>query len=542
MHRLRRLKFWALAAVVVMAAGCAAVPPSSTSSASSSWSTDASATALGQNPSAIQQGPLATPPDAAQIARDDAMEMQAAKQATDHADVLYTNIWQRIRAGFAIPDMDGPAMVPYVNQAVQWYSTRPDYVARMTERSRKYLYYIVQEVERRHLPTELALLPFVESAFNPDAMSSAKASGMWQFIPSTGKHFKLKQTMFQDDRRDVMASTKAALDYLTKLHTMFGNWQLALAAYNWGEGGVQRAMTYNQAKGLPVSYGALNMPIETRNYYPKLQAVKDIIADPAKYGINLPDVPDHPYFKPVTITQDIDVDLAAKLANMTVREFRSLNPSYNKPVILAATKPQILLPYDNATAFEQAVADYRGALSTWTTYRVPVTATPFQLARNLHLTEATLRDVNNIPLRTLVKAGSTLLIPKPPQDDRNVSRHAVENAVLALAPDIPPGRRQRLIAGPNDTPFTVAHRYGLSPAEVAQWNHIAEGGRFRPRSIIIVYSRRPVFKQHELILAQRDKRRIVRVADRRKITRTTKRSLRYSIHTSFRHDLKVAQR
>ena len=150
MHRLRRLKFWALAAVVVMAAGCAAVPPSSTSSASSSWSTDTSATALGQNPSAIQQGPLATPPDAAQIARDDAMEMQAAKQAADHADVLYSNIWQRIRAGFAIPDMDGPAMVPYVNQAVQWYSTRPDYVARMTERSRKYLYYIVQEVERRH--------------------------------------------------------------------------------------------------------------------------------------------------------------------------------------------------------------------------------------------------------------------------------------------------------------------------------------------------------------------------------------------------------
>jgi membrane-bound lytic murein transglycosylase D len=534
-----------------MAAGCAAIPHSSNSSASNSasdsptsaspGSADTSAAAPGQNATTAQT-PIATAPDAAQIARDEAMEMQAATQAADHATVLYTNIWQRIRAGFAIPNMDGPSMDPYVAQAVQWYGTRPDYIARMTERSRKYLYYILQEVQRRHLPTELALLPFVESAFNPDAMSTAQASGMWQFIPSTGKHFNLKQTMFQDDRRDVMASTKAALDYLTKLHGMFGNWQLALAAYNWGEGGVQRAIAANQAKGLPITYGALNMPAETRNYYPKLQAVKDIIADPAKYGITLPDVPDHPYFKPVTITQDIDVNLAAKLADMTVREFRSLNPSYNKPVILAATKPKILLPYDNATTFEQAVANYQGPLSTWTTYVVRSTTTPFQLARNLHLAEATLRDVNNIPQRILVKAGSTLLIPKPPQDNQNVSKHAVENAVLAFAPDIPPGRRQRLIAGPYDTPFTVAHRYGLSPAEVAQWNHVAESGRFRPHSVIVVYSRRPVFKQHERILAQRDRRRIVRVADRRKIVRTTKRSLRYSIHPSFRHDLKVAQR
>lgn len=535
MHRLRRLKLFLLAAAVMSAAGCAAVPPSSPSASTTSPATNSAVTAAPE--SAAAQAPVATPPNAEQIARDEAMEMQAAQQAADHAEVLYANIWQRIRAGFAIPNMDGPAMQPYVQQAVQWYTTRPDYVARMTERSRKYLYYIVQEVQRRHLPTELALLPFVESAFNPDALSSARASGMWQFIPSTGKHFNLQQNMFQDDRRDIMASTKAALDYLTKLHDMFGDWRLALAAYNWGEGGVQRAIAANQARALPISYGALNMPAETRNYYPKLQAIKDIIADPAKYGITLPDVPDHPYFKPVTITQDIDVTLAAKLAGITVKEFRSLNPAYKKPVILAATKPRILLPYDNANAFEQAVSDYTGQLSTWTTYVVHATSTPYQIARRLHLAEATLRDVNDIPPRKLVRAGSTLLIPRPPQDDRDVSKHTVENAVLALAPDIPPGRRQRLIAGPYDTPRTVARRYGLSALEVARWNHIAEDGRFRPRSVIVVYSKRPVFKQHEQLVAERDRRRKPSVAKRRVVKRT----LHDVARNSYRRDVKVAQ-
>lgn len=535
MHRLRRLKFWLLAAVVMTAAGCAAVPPSSSNASPPSPPANTAST-VAQEPAAAPV-PVATPATPEQIARDEAMEMQAAQKAADHAAVLYANIWQRIRAGFAIPDMDGPAMQPYVQQAVQWYTTRPDYVARMTERSRKYLYYIVQEVQRRHMPTELALLPFVESAFNPDAMSSARASGMWQFIPSTGKHFNLKQNMFQDDRRDILASTNAALDYLTKLHDMFGDWRLALAAYNWGEGGVQRAIAANQAKALPISYGALRMPAETRNYYPKLQAIKDIISDPEKYGISLPDVPDHPYFKPVTITQDIDVTLAAKLADMTVKEFRSLNPAYKKPVILAATKPKILLPYDNANAFEQAVSDYTGQLSTWTTYVVHATSTPYQIARKLHLAEATLRDVNDIPPRRLVRAGSTLLVPRPAHDDRDVSKHTVENAVLALAPDVPPGRRQRLIAGPYDTPRTVARRYGLSPLEVARWNHIAENGRFRPHSIIVVYSKRPVFKQHEELLARRDKRHKPSIAKRR----GSKRTLHLAAQNAYKHDVTVAQ-
>ena len=494
MHRLRGLRFLALAAVLMSAAGCATAPSSTQATAAATTAAAPAAAASAAHGAdatpeltlSVDTPDTATASDA-QAQDDNAADLQAALEAADNTNVHYADIWQRVRAGFGIPDMDGPGMQRYVQQAVQWYSTKPDYVARMTMRSRKYLYYILQEVQKRHLPTELALLPFVESAFNPDALSSAQASGMWQFIPSTGKHYHLRQTIFQDGRRDVLASTKAALDYLTKLHDMFGDWQLALAAYNWGEGGLQRAIAYNEAHDLPVDYADLRMPAETRNYYPKLQAVKDIIADPAKYGITLPDVPDHPYFKPVPITQDIDVALAARLAGISVDEFRALNPAYRKPVILAATHPRVLLPYDNATAFEQALTAYSGPLASWTTYTVSRTASPQQLARELHLSEATLRSVNTIPGRILIKAGSTLLVPRPPQDDRNVSARVAENAMLALAPVPPAGRRVRLRAWRGDTPRSVARRYHLSPLEVAHWNHMREGERFRPRALLVVY-------------------------------------------------------
>ena len=185
-------------------------------------------------------------------------------------------LWERIRRGFAMPDLQSDL----VTDREQWYASRPDYIQRMTERSSKYLFHIVEELERRQMPTELALLPFIESAFNPQAVSSAKAAGMWQFMPATGKYFNLKQNAFRDDRRDVLASTRAALDYLQKLYGMFGDWHLALAAYNWGEGSVGRAIARNQKAGLGTGYMDLNMPAETRLYVPKLQAVKNIVANP----------------------------------------------------------------------------------------------------------------------------------------------------------------------------------------------------------------------------------------------------------------------
>src|SRR5690606_379992 len=195
----------------------------------------------------------------------------------------------------------------------QCEASRPDHTERMVTRANRSICHPAEELERRNMPTELALLPYIESAFNPQAVSSAKAAGMWQFMPATGSYFDLTQNAFRDDRRDVLASTRAALDYLDKLHRMFGDWHLALAAYNWGEGSVGRAIKRNERQGLGTSYVDLSMPNETRNYVPKLQAVKNIIAHPEKFNIELPNIENHPYFQAVDLKRDMDIELVASL-------------------------------------------------------------------------------------------------------------------------------------------------------------------------------------------------------------------------------------
>jgi membrane-bound lytic murein transglycosylase D len=275
------------------------------------------------------------------------------------------DLWQRIRSGFAMPELENDL----VKQHEQWYLSRPDYIQRMTERSRKYLFHIVEELERRGMPTELALLPYIESAFNPQAVSSARAAGMWQFMPATATDFDLRQNLFRDDRRDVLASTRAALDYLQKLHGMFGDWHLALAAYNWGQGSVGRAIAKNQRAGRGTSYTELDMPAETRHYVPKLQAVKNIVGNPELYRAELPAIDNHPYFQAVDITRDIDVELAAKLADVRLEDFKALNPSLNHPVIFAAGTPRILLPWDNAKVFRRNLEAYTaGQYASWTAW------------------------------------------------------------------------------------------------------------------------------------------------------------------------------
>jgi membrane-bound lytic murein transglycosylase D len=395
-----------------------------------------------------------------------------------------SDLWHRVRNGFAIPDLDNPEVKVWE----QWYSSRPDYVGRMTARGSKYLYHITQEVERRHMPTELALLPFTESAFNPQAMSVAKASGMWQFVSATGKDFDLKQNIFRDDRRDVLASTRAALDYLQRLHDMFGDWRLALAAYNCGQGTVQRAINRNLKAGKPTDYESLSLPVETRQYVPKLQAVKNIVMHPDAFALTLPAVGNHPYFLSVPIERDIDVDTAAKLANVPLDEFRMLNPQLDKPVILAAGTPQVLLPYDNADDFVRAVKSHDGALATWTVYVVGKTMRPGDAAKAVGMSETELRDVNHIPARMLVKAGSTLLVPRSAQHIADVSVAVADTAAMSLAPDLPPTRRVNMRVGKGgETVASVAKRWHVSTSQVATWNHVSAGGKFAAGSTAVLF-------------------------------------------------------
>ena len=345
---------------------------------------------------------------------------------------LPNDLWERIRKGYQMPDLE----TPLVNDRTQWYAAKPEYLSRMTERSNKYLYHIVEELETRKMPTELALLPFIESAFNPQAVSSARASGMWQFMPATGKSFDLKQNAFRDDRRDVQASTRAALDYLERLHKMFGDWHLALAAYNWGEGNVGKAIARNKRAGLPTGYTDLNMPMETRMYVPKFQAMKNIVGNPPQYSVVLPSIPNHPYFQSVPLPRDMDVSVAAKLADISEQDFKALNPSAHRPVLLAAGTNNILLPWDNAEVFQRNYeASTLARMATWTAWIAPATMKVNEAAKRVNMNEADFRAINNIPPRMVIKAGSALLVPRGANMLGDVTAQVADNGKLDLSPE-----------------------------------------------------------------------------------------------------------
>jgi len=391
------------------------------------------------------------------------------------------DLWTRIRRGFAMPDLQ----VDMVQEREQWYANRPDYIERMTARSSKYLYHIVEEIERRGMPTELALLPFIESAFNPQAVSSARASGMWQFMPRTGKDFDLKQNAFRDDRRDVLASTRAALDYLQRLHGMFGDWHLALAAYNWGEGNVGKAVNRNLKAGQGVAYTDLRMPAETRLYIPKLQAMKNLVANPQGKGIQLPYIPNHPYFKTVPLPRDMDVALVARLAEVPIEDFKALNPSAHRPVLLAGGTSQILVPWDNAEIFDRNMAAYEGRLASWTVWVASKNMKVPEAAKKVGMSEEDMRSVNKIPPRMLIKAGSALLVPRPSKQEKDVTSKVADNGQLNLAPEVVL-RKQVVKARKKDTLASVAKRYKIAAADVAKWNNLSLESALKPGQKLVL--------------------------------------------------------
>ena len=346
------------------------------------------------------------------------------------------DLFLRIRNGFSMPDISNDLVLSHQ----QWYLNRPDYLRRMVERSGRYMHHIVEEIDKRGMPMELALLPMVESAYNPMALSRSKASGLWQFIPTTGKHFNLDQDWWKDERRDIVASTAAALDYLQSIYEMHGDWQLALASYNWGEGAVGRAIGKNKAQGLPTDYQSLTMPSETRNYVPKLQALKNIFSSPAiMTQLDLPTIPNQPYFATVTNAANIDVKVAAELADMPVQDFVALNPSHNRPVIKSDTP--LVIPADKLDTFMSNLEAHEQSnkpLSLWQAYTMQRGDRLDKIAARFGMTTMNLKAINGIRGRAKVSPGVTLLVTRQYDD-------AGAQEVAALT------EQQTLDAGPAQT-------------------------------------------------------------------------------------------
>ena len=319
------------------------------------------------------------------------------------------DLWARIRVGFMLEALESPLVAEHE----QWYVSRPEYIKRFVDRGSRYLHHIVEQVEKRKMPMEIALLPVIESAFTPRAMSRAKASGIWQFIPSTGKNYGLTQDWWRDNRNDVVQATDAALNYLQKLHDMFGTWELALAAYNCGEGCVGRAIAYNQKRNLPTDYLSLRLPPETRNYVPKLIAVKNIVLSPPTYGIEIDSIPDQPYFTTVQAPAKIDVKVAATLAGMSVEEFQALNPAHNKPVAIASTGT-LVLPIDKAETFRSNLEAYDKPLVSWTQYQAKRGESIDAIAQRFGLPGAQLRlanDTTRLDKKGRLRAAGPVLVP-----------------------------------------------------------------------------------------------------------------------------------
>ncbi len=352
------------------------------------------------------------------------------------------DLWQRLRNGFGMTDLHSPLVAD--RQA--WYLNRPELLKRVFSRSGKYLHHIVEELEKRGMPTELALLPIVESSYNPLAYSSARALGMWQFIPSTGKNYNLKQNFWMDQRRDIIASTSAALDYLQNIYEMHGDWHLALASYNWGENAVARAVAKNKGKGLPTDYLSLTMPGETRYYVPKLQAIKNIVAQPELFGFRMDAIPNKPYFGTVGIDSEMDISLAAKLAETPVEEFIALNPAYHRPIMPGANPSPLVIPVDKVETFRRNLERYEAEdrpLSSWQTYTLKSGEKLEAVAARNGLTLARLKQLNGITPRVKVGPGFNLLVPGK---GAQAAADAVAGKLPQAMPDTPKSKGSKKAA------------------------------------------------------------------------------------------------
>lgn len=391
------------------------------------------------------------------------------------------DLWERVRNGFALQEMNSQ----FVRGQEAWYANRPEYLKRTVERSKRYMFHIVEAVEKRGMPTEIALLPFIESAYNPKALSPARASGIWQFIPSTGKNYGLEQNWWYDGRRDVLAATDAALDYLQKLHDQFGSWELALAAYNCGEGCVERAINRNQAKGEPTDYPSLGLPAETRQYVPKLIAVRNIVSNPAAYNLGLASIPNKPYFTTVTLNQHIDIKLAARLAEIPLDEFVALNPAYNRPVVSATSPRTLLLPVNKVDEFNANLENNSRPLVSWQSYNARKGEMLNAIARRFGTSISWLKTNNHILIkRNKLSANQLLLVPMR-GGKANITPEAVAVSAPAADSEETSANKTVYVVKKGDNVLSIAKRIHMNPRQLKVLNGLKSNRLAVGRKLII---------------------------------------------------------
>ncbi|WP_246480483.1 LysM peptidoglycan-binding domain-containing protein [Motiliproteus sediminis] len=414
------------------------------------------------------------------------------------------DLWQLTRDNFRLDhNIDDRRVTAQVN----WYAGHPRYLDRVAQRAERYYYHVLHQVLERGLPAELALLPIVESAFDPFAYSHGRAAGPWQFIPSTGKHFGLKQTWWYDGRRDVIASTEAALDYLTQLNQRFdGDWLLALAAYNAGGGNVSKAIRKNKKRGKPTDFWNLDLPRETSAYVPKLIALAKLIDDPAAYQLSFRSLPNEPYFAAIDVGSQIDLAKAAELAELEIDELYLLNPGFNQWATDPKGPHRLLVPVANADIFEAALAEYPPEKRvTWKRYKVKSGDSLITIAKKHHTTPDTLRSANSIR-GNMIRAGQVLLIPTASESATVYAyskgqRQAKKNERIALR-----SGKQKLdyYVRPGDSFWKIAREYGVGVRELASWNQMAPGDPLRVGRKLVVWQ-----PQGELV-ASNGSRQVIR--------------------------------
>ena len=434
--------------------------------------------------------------DDAYYAAEQELEDEAfAIKAEDYAVEPMPDIWKRVRSGFNIADIqDNPRLMAELN----WYARHQKYLDRVVERAEPFLYYVLNEAEKRNLPTELVLLPIVESAYQTFAYSHGRASGIWQFIPSTGKIYGLKQNWWYDGRRDVYASTQAALKYLENLNREFkGNWLHALAAYNSGSGTVRRAIRNNKKRGKPTDFWSLKLPKETQAYVPKLLALKRLIADPAAHGMTLNCVDDTPYFETVDIKAQLDLAMAADMAEIELDKLYQLNPAFNHWATAPYGPHHLLIPVDNAQVFKQNLALVpKAERIKWKRHKIQEGQTLSHIADRYSVSLKSLKRLNNLR-STRIRAGKYLVIPVSSRklSDYNLTAYQRKKTLQNIRRK---GIKVTHIVQPGDTFWDLSQTYKVKSHSIARWNGMAIRDPLREGQKLVIWTKTPVSKTANL--------------------------------------------